>query len=145
LEAVQVVKSFQELNNMTKVLFYLIICFTGFAASGCSSSSPAVSSVPAGVTDALVDTQALILESSYGGAPLKSAKDLDQYESRFPTAVAALKSGEVKMVWGKQVLDNASSPQVISYEAKAESGEGWAVKEDGKFHKISASDLPPKK
>lgn len=130
---------------MQKVLFGLIVSFLGFAAGGCSSSSSAVPTVPAGVSEALAETQALILESTYGGAPLKSAKDLDQYNGRFPKALAALKSGEVKMVWGKQILDNATSPQVISYEAKAESGEGWAIKEDGKFHKVSASDLPPKK
>ncbi|MCY2982411.1 MAG: hypothetical protein NTY15_02105 [Planctomycetota bacterium] len=130
---------------MKNFISCLIVCFAGFAAGGCSSSPSSVPAVPGGVSEALADTQALILESTYGGAPLKSAKDLDQYESRFPKAIAALKSGEVKMVWGKQIQDNASSPQVISYEAKAESGEGWAVKEDGKFHKVSASDLPPKK
>ena len=130
---------------MQKVLFCLAICLAGFAAGGCSSSTSAVPSVPAGVSEALVETQALILESTYGGAPVKSAKDLDQYESRFPKAIAALKNGEVKMVWGKQILDNATSPQVISYEAKAESGDGWAIKEDGKFHKVSTSDLPLKK
>ena len=130
---------------MQKTLLCLIVCLAALATGGCSSSTSAVPAVPAGVSEALADTQALIFESTYGDAPLKSAKDLDQYESRFPKAVAALKSGEMKMVWGKPIQDNATSPQVIAYEAKAESGEGWAVKEDGKFHKVSASDLPSKK
>lgn len=130
---------------MPKILFRLIVCFVGLAAVGCSTSSSTVPAVPAGVSEALAETQALLFEANYGGAPLKTAKDLDQYNGRFPKALAALKNGEVKMVWGKAILDNATSPQVIAYDAKAESGEGWAVKEDGKFHKVSASDLPPKK
>jgi hypothetical protein len=130
---------------MLRTLFCLIVGFVGIVAGGCSSSSSSVPNVPAGVSEALAETQELILEATYGGAPLKSAKDLDQYNGRFPKAVAALKSGEVKMVWGKQILDNTKSPGVIAYDAKAESGEGWAIKEDGKFHKVSTSDLPPKK
>ena len=130
---------------MPKVLFCLTVCFFGLVTAGCSTSSSTATAVPDGVSEALVETQALIFESTYGGAPLKTAKDLDQYNGRFPKALAALKNGEVKMVWGKTILDNATSPQVVAYDAKAESDEGWAVKEDGKFHKVSASDLPSKK
>ena len=130
---------------MLRTLFCLIIGLVGLVAGGCSSQSSSVPAVPAGVSEALAETQELILEATYGGAPLKTAKDLDQYNGRFPKALAALKSGEVKIVWGKQIQDNATSPGVIAYDSKAESGEGWAVKEDGKFHKVSASDLPPKK
>lgn len=130
---------------MSKVLFCLIACSVGLVAGGCSSSSPTVPSVPNGVSEALADTHAMILDPTYGEAPLKSAKELDLYLSRFPKAVAALKSGDVKLIWGKQVQDNVSAPQVIAYDAKAQSGETWAIKEDGKFHKVSASDLPQSK
>ena len=120
-------------------------CVAAIVVGGCGSPPPKGPDVPAGASDSLAETQSLLLESGYGGAPIKSVKDLDQYQGSFPKAVAALKSGEVKIVWGKQILDNAKSPQVIAYEAKAETGEGWAVKEDGKFHKVTASDLPQKK
>jgi hypothetical protein len=130
---------------MIRILFFAIVCLVGLSVLGCGSSPSTGPVVPAGASEAIAETQSLILETTYGGAPLKSVKDLDQYIGRFPKAVAALKNNEVKMIWGKQILDNAKSPQVIAYESKAESGEGWAVKEDGKIHKVSSADLPQKK
>lgn len=73
---------------------------------------------------------------------MNSMKDVDNYVGQFDTAINAIKSGEIKVIWGKQILDNVQSPQVIAYESKAESGEGYAIKEDGKIHKITSADLP---
>lgn len=112
---------------------------------GCGSPQPTGPEMPAGTSEALANTHALILEASYGGAPLKSVKDLDQYAGSFPKAVAAIKAGEIKVIWGKPILDNAKTPQVIAYESKVEKGEGFAVKEDGKIHKVTAADLPKSK
>lgn len=128
-----------------KFYILLIASLGGIATVGCGAKPSTGPVIPDGASEAIAQTQSLILESTYGGAPIKSAKDLEQYSSSFPKAVAALKNGEIKMVWGKPILDNAVSPEVIAYEAKAESGEGWAIKEDGKFHKVSSSDLPKKK
>ncbi|MEQ1828690.1 MAG: hypothetical protein ABL921_22195 [Pirellula sp.] len=121
----------------------LAVCVVG--CGGSSSTGPAI---PAGASEAIAETHALILEASYGGSPLKSAKDIDSYESRFPKAVASIKSGDIKVIWGKTIKDNSPSPEIIVYEKSAESGDGWAIKDDGKLHKVSSSDiekLPKKK
>ena len=112
---------------------------------GCGSSPQKGPEMPAGTSEALSETHAMILESSYGGGPLKSVKDIDQHAGSFPKAVAAIKAGEIKVIWGKPILDNAKTPQVIAYESKVEKGEGFAVKEDGKIHKVTAADLPKPK
>lgn len=129
-----------------KTLFPILgIVILSVAMIGCGGTQSTGPNIPAGASEAIAETHALLLESTYGGAPIKSAKDLEQYSSRFSKSVKALKSGEVKMVWGKQILDNAKAPQVIAYEAKAESGEGFAIKEDGKLYKVTAADLPKAK
>jgi hypothetical protein len=110
--------------------------------SGCGSTQQGVAQMPPEATEALTETHAMIMEASYGEAPLKSLKDVDHYAGRFDTAIDAIKSGEIKVIWGKQILDNVQSPQVIAYESKAESGEGYAIKEDGKVHKVTSADLP---
>jgi hypothetical protein len=46
------------------------------------------------------------------------------------------------VIWGKQILDTVESPQVIAYESKAASGDGYAIKQDGKVHKITSADIP---
>lgn len=123
----------------------LVLLFSLVAFVGCGANQSGGPDIPAGASEALADTHSLILEASYGGSPIKTAKDLDQYNDRFPKAVAALKSGDVKMVWGKSIQDNVKNAEVIAYEAKAESGEGFAVKNDGKIHKVTSSDLPKSK
>ncbi|XZE45993.1 hypothetical protein SH467x_001256 [Pirellulaceae bacterium SH467] len=109
---------------------------------GCGGSAPTGPALPADAGEAITEAHGLILESTYGGGLLKSAKDLDAFESRFPKAVAAIKSGEVKVIWGKAVKDNSPSPEVIAYEKAAESGEGWAIKDNGKLEKVTSADLP---
>ncbi len=44
---------------------------------GSQSTGP---NIPTGASEGIADTHALILESTYGGSPLKSAKDLEQYK-----------------------------------------------------------------
>jgi hypothetical protein len=97
--------------------------------------------MPAGAGEEIVETHALLLEAAYGGGPLKSAKDVEPYSNRFPKAAAAIKNGDIKVVWGKAIKDNAPKPEIVAYEKSAESGEGWAIKEDGKLHKVSSADV----
>lgn len=120
--------------------FFLVIGL--LVIPGCGPTQQGVTQMPPGATEALTETHAMIIQASYGDAPLNSLKDVDNYAGRFDTAIEAIKSGEIKVIWGKQILDSVQSPQVIAYEAKAESGEGYAIKEDGKVHKVTSADLP---
>ncbi len=89
----------------------------------------------------MAETHALLLEASYGGGPLKGVKDVEAYESRFPKAAAAVKSGDVKIIWNKAIKDNSPSPEIIAYEKSAESGDGWAIKDNGKLEKVTSADV----
>ena len=110
-------------------------------ALGCSSNNNSGSSIPTEAGSAIAQTLGMIQESTYGGTPLKDLKAAESYANQFPDAVSAIKSGEIVIVWGRSLLDNAKEPQIVAYESSASSGEGWAVKEDGKLHKIGASDI----
>jgi hypothetical protein len=126
---------------MKRVSFFFLVIGL-FVISGCGSSQQGVAQMPPEASGALAETHAMIIQASYGDSPLNSMKDVDNYVGQFDTAINAIKSGEIKVIWGKQILDNVQSPQVIAYESKAESGEGYAIKEDGKIHKITSADLP---
>ncbi len=128
-----------------KTARYLALSLISATLCGCGASQSTGPNIPQGAGEGIADTHALILESTYGGSPLKSAKDLEQYKDRFAKAVEAVKSGEVKIIYGKPILDNVQTPEVIAYESKAESGEGFAVKNNGKIEKITAADLPKSK
>ncbi len=97
--------------------------------------------MPAGASEAITETHSLLLEAAYGGGPLKTVKDVDAYESRFPKAVAAVKSGEIKIIWGKVIKDNSPSPEIIAYEKSAETGDGWSIKDNGKLEKATPADV----
>ena len=127
------------MKPISSILFLVIgIC----VVSGCGSSKQGVTQIPAEASPALTETHELLVQASYGDVPLNSLNDVDNYAGRFDTAIKAIKSGEIKVIWGKPIMDNVESPQVIAYESKAASGEGYAIKQDGKVHKITSADIP---
>jgi hypothetical protein len=118
----------------------LLLGVASLLVLGCGGSSN-TGALPTGAGEAISDTHALLLDVTYGGGTLKSAKDLDTFESRFPKAVAAIKSGEVKVLWGKVIKDNSPSPEIIAYESKASEQGGWVIKDNGKLSQLSAADF----
>jgi hypothetical protein len=127
------------MRPFSSILFLVIgIC----VVSGCGSSKQGVTQIPPEASPALTETHELLVQASYGDVPLNSLNDVDNYAGRFDTAIKAIKSGEIKVIWGKPIMDNVESPQVIAYESKAASGEGYAIKQDGKVHKITSADIP---
>jgi hypothetical protein len=126
-------------NRMFRRIGLVIVSIASIV--GCGGNENAGPTLPAGTSEAMAETHALLLEASYGGNPLKSAKEMDSYASRFPKAAAAIKSGDVKIIWGKTIKDNSPSPEIIAFEKAAESGEGWAIKDDGKLHKVTSADI----
>lgn len=136
-------KLFPQTNrNEFEMFRYLVLVLAvAVSALGCIGSSSSGPVMPAGASEAITETHALLLESTYGSGLLKSLKDVDAYESRFPKAVAAIKSGDIKVIWGKAIKDNSPSPEIIAYEKSAESGEGWAIKDNAKLEKVTAADL----
>jgi hypothetical protein len=127
---------------MKSVSCFFLFAVGLFVISGCDSSQQGVTQMPSEASPALVETHAMISQASYGDLPLNSLQDVDSYAGQFDTAIKAIKSGEIKVIWGKRILDNVETPQVIAYESRAESGEGYGIKEDGKVHKITSADIP---
>jgi len=118
-----------------------LVLVVAFGMCGCGGNSSSGPQMPSGASEAISETHALLLEAAYGGSPLRSAKDADAYESRFPKAVAAIKSGDIQVIWGKAIKDNSPSPEIIAFEKSAETGEGWSIKDNGKLEKVTASDI----
>lgn len=127
---------------MKPVSFLFLVAIGLFVISGCDSSQQGVTQMPSEASPALIETHAMISQASYGDLPLNNLQDVDNYVGQFDVAIKAIKSGEIKVVWGKRILDNVETPQVIAYESKAESGEAFGIKEDGKVHKITSADIP---
>jgi hypothetical protein len=127
---------------MKPISFLFCLAIGICVISGCGSSQQGVTQIPAEASPALTETHAMIIQASYGDAPLNSLQDVDNYAGQFDTAIKAIKSGEIKVIWGKQILDTVESPQVIAYESKAATGDGYAIKQDGKVHKITSADIP---
>ncbi len=126
---------------LSRFIVLLAIASMSLGCGGGSGSNNGPD-LPADASELITDVRDAILEASYGGAPLKSKSDLAAYESQFPKAAAAIKSGEVELVWGKTIRDGANaSPQIIAYEKTAETSEGWAVLDNGSIAKVTSAEI----
>ena len=129
------------MSKSTMICSFLLVgsCISFVGGCGGGASGP-----PASPTDAskvMVETRDLLIEASFGGMPFQKKADAKQYESRFPEAAKAIADGSVIVVWGKLLKEGVTSPAIVAYESTASTSVGWAVKEDAKLYKVTASDL----
>lgn len=75
----------------------------------------------------------------------KQAADLAKYEHGYPLGYAAVRSGEVVVVWGAKVADEgdaASAPaDVVAYEKKAPAEGGWVLFQNGTVKEMTAGEF----
>lgn len=109
--------------------------------SGCGGRASGPPASPTNASKVIVETRDLLLEASFGGMPFQKKADAKQYENRFPEAAKAIADGTVIVVWGKLLKEGVTSPAIVAYESSASTSEGWAVKEDAKLYKVTASDV----
>ncbi|WP_020469590.1 hypothetical protein [Zavarzinella formosa] len=126
------------------------IAFVAFASMfvlgtvGCSPETKSTAPVQAGMTDTLIEVSSMI--RLYSGkankGPTKPA-DLAEFESGCPIGYAAVKSGEIIVIWGKKMGGEGvkGSDELIAYEKKAPSEGGYVLLNDGTVKKMEPSDL----
>ena len=102
--------------------------------------------IPEGASEAIVQTRDMLLESSMMAMKLSKLDDVNNFDSKFPKAVAAVKDKSVVIVWGKTFKEGVTpeAAEIMAYEAKAADQGGWVVKNNGELYQMSASDFAAK-
>lgn len=129
------------MNKFSKPFFTLLFGSLFSFVSGCGGAS-GPPEAPKEASKVIVQTRDLLIEASFGGAPLQKKADAKQYEGQFPEAAKAIADGSVVIVWGRLLKEAAASPEIVAYESIASTAGGWAVKEDAKLYKVNAAEVP---
>lgn len=117
-----------------------------FAIVGCSSSTTTTGGGQPGKDGVLFEVGGLIRTASgeLGRGP-KHVSDFAKYETGYPLGYAAVKSGEVVVVWGAKIAgegDSATAPaDVIAYEKKVATEGGWVLLQNGKTKEMTAEEF----
>ncbi len=120
-------------------VFLSVVSF--WAISGCNRDVPGPPDAPSEVSAVLLEARDLAIEASVGGYTFAKPTDIAQFRSQFPAAANAIESGELKMLWGEQIREGKFNPEILIYESGASTSEGWALKNDAKFYKVTAQDI----
>jgi hypothetical protein len=126
---------------MTLVRFVALVAGLGLFA-GCSSN-PAKDAPPEyGLLQEVND----LLHAAAGASRRPPARlaDLDGYKSMFPRAYAAVKSGDVVVLWGaaqKGEGEAGKDEAVVAYEKAVPSSSGYVLLSAGTVKKMSAAEF----
>lgn len=131
---------------LRSVMAGVLIC--GVAVLGCSSSSSNPSDGVPSKEDHLMEVGGLI--SSYSGefkkGPAKAA-DLARYEQGYPLGLAAIKSGDIVVIWGAKMEMNEGGgpstlpPNVIAYGKDVPTAGGSVLLQNGTVKQMTADEF----
>ena len=87
-----------------------------------------------------------LLHSAAGAAGRPPAKlaDLDRYQSMYPQGYAAVKSGDVVVLWGAPVKGEGEASKddpVVAYEKAVPTDGGFVLLSGGKVKKMTAAEF----
>jgi len=79
------------------------------------------------------------------GTGPKRVADLAKYEHGYPLGLAAVRSGEVTVIWGATVAgegaaDTAPS-HVVAYESSTPTSGGWVLLQNGRAKEMTADEF----
>ena len=81
-----------------------------------------------------------------GSGKPKSLGDLAQFESHFPKAFQAIKSGDIVVEWGIAMLGEGeaatSAGTMIAAEKDAKTSGGWVLMTNGIAKKATSAEIP---
>ena len=127
---------------MTRILSAFVLAA---ALAGCSSK-PEAAKAPS-TNDALQEVGGLIgaYTGEYRKGPAKAA-DLARYENGFPLGYAALKSGDVVVLWGATVVieeggGGAGGTGVVAYEKKVPNEGGFVLLQNNTVKQMTAAEF----
>jgi hypothetical protein len=113
---------------------------------GCASSASGPSAAEMGKEPILHEVGGLIrVYSGENGRGPKQPADLAKYENGYPLGYAAVRSGEVVVVWGAKVAGEGDAgsapPDVVAYEKKTPTDGGWVLLQNGTVKEMTASEF----
>lgn len=116
-----------------------------FALAGCSSNNRTGGQTAPSSADALTEVGGMVRSyaSETGKGPAKQA-DLAKYQNEFPHGWAALKSGEVVVVWGAKVAGEGGEgggTGVVAYLKTVPETGGAVFLENGQVKEMSAEEF----
>lgn len=80
-------------------------------------------------------------------SPPKKVADIREYEAGYPMAIAGLKSGELKVFWGGELLEpeaivpEVKSDTILAYESKTPSEGGYVLLTNREIKKMTPEEF----
>jgi hypothetical protein len=113
--------------------------------AGCSSRSIPAGDV-AGAPVSIVETNELLKAATGAlGHPPTKVADLDKHQSLFPRAYAAIKSGDILVLWGVQPKGEGDIARggetVVAYEKNVPTEGGYVLFSAGTIKKMTAAEF----
>ncbi len=128
----------------TMRIFLRLLPLVAFATLGCSSTPPTGGDAVASRTDELHDVAGLLrMSSGPGGKGPTKVQDLAKFENGHPAGYAAVKSGDIVVVWGVMMggEGDAGTEEVVAYEKQAPTDGGMVLLMNGKVKQMSAAEF----
>lgn len=83
--------------------------------------------------------------SGEAGTGPKRVTDLAKFEHGYPLGYAAVRSGEVTVIWGATVAGegeaDAAPAHVVAYESSTPTSGGWVLLQNGRAKEMSADEF----
>ena len=120
-----------------------VVVVAGFAAlPGCSSRPPGVTAPEFAELQEVSD----LLHAAAGaaGRPPARLEDLNRYQSLFPRGYAAVKSGDVVVLWGTPLKGEGEVGKdevVVAYEKAVPADGGFVLLSAGTVKKMTAAEF----
>jgi hypothetical protein len=116
------------------------------ALVGCSSPQPKGEPQTPGKEAVLLEVGGLIRSySGEAGTGPKKLADLTKYEHGYPLGLAAIRSGEVTVIWGATVagegVADSAPAHIVAYETSVPTSGGWVLLQNGRAKEMTADEF----
>ncbi|MBX3400929.1 MAG: hypothetical protein KF873_19525 [Gemmataceae bacterium] len=130
---------------MKRTAYAVLLALIGFGLVGCGEGKKTNGPTEHSQSDVLLEVAGLIrnYSAAKGKGPQKIA-DLAPYETEFQRGFAAVKSGEVVVLWGGTVAGEgggSASKTIVAHEKDVPTAGGHVALESGEVVKVSAGEF----
>jgi hypothetical protein len=118
----------------------VLVVLTAIVPVGCGPSTAG----PGSHEELAISQVAQIFQMRHKGQmpPPQGLKDVERQRAVIPAAIAAIKSGEVKVYWGVGIDDGSEAAStVLAYQKDVPEKGGEVLMQDGKATKMTAEEF----